>query len=691
MDPILLANRLDDEFRTSCSVLDHDEPWFGHFAVRVEGRVREYRVGRFRVTGQRILPATHPLARVYYELEPGQEFELDWEGLEHIKGTVEHQARLQTAPRAIQSLTYSDAEREALVVRTDHGFELRVDTSRKLDAKTGLPDILSLLSREQYRLIAQQSQLPIIIQGRAGSGKTSVALYRVAWMANPVAGGAPAIAPSRVLIVMFNKALSMFVREALPTLGLQDAVLDTFHGWALKRIAGAYRGDVKIDVSDIPGKKQAVALKKNLGILRAVDDYVRLQRARILAWLRTKLAPYKAEAWADRFDASTAPVARALVDLRVAARQSRDSSTGFERQRLEQIVSVFERAADRVRQYKEELLAILTDTALLQRNLPEVAPGDIQALASYQQALQSKEASARRPGPFVAFEDLAILLRLIQVKNGGLPATRDTDPVELYDHLVIDEAQDFGAVELKVLLATAKSRTGVTIAGDINQKIVPETDFIGWDAIAAELGIESARISRLEVPHRSTLPIMRVADSIVGDQTLRGRPGPMPTLTLTDGHGGQFDHAEERIRSVLRDHPSAHVCVVTRHREAAAAVLHDLERRFASDDVVVRLGHNDQFAFQPGVTVTNMRQIKGLEFDAVIALDATDASYPDTDQGRRNLYTLVTRAKDHLDIVCPGSLSPWLVRARDQGHLEVVEQLAVPVVVFSEEDEVRPF
>ncbi|PKN39953.1 MAG: hypothetical protein CVU63_13385, partial [Deltaproteobacteria bacterium HGW-Deltaproteobacteria-20] len=301
--------------------------------------------------------------------------------------------------------------------------------------------------------------------------------------------GAPAVAPSRVLIVMFNKALSMFVREALPALGLQDAVLDTFHGWALKRIAGAYKGDVKIDVSDIPGKKQAVALKKNLGILHAVDAYVRLQRARIVGWLRSKLAPYKAEAWADRFDASTAPVARALVDMRVAARQSRDASTGFERQRLEQIVSVFERAADRVRQYKEELLAILTDTALLQRNLPEVAPEDIQALVAYQQALQSKEACARRPGPFVAFEDLAILLRLIQVKNGGLPAMRDTDPVELYDHLVIDEAQDFGAVELKVLLATAKSRTGVTIAGDINQKIVPEADFIGWDAIAAELGI----------------------------------------------------------------------------------------------------------------------------------------------------------------------------------------------------------
>lgn len=687
MDPIQLANKLDDEFRTSCALLHEEQPWFGHFSVRVDGRSREYRVGRFRVTGQRILPATHPLAVAYFQLEPGEEFELDWEGLEKFSGIVEHQARLKTIPRAIQSLAYSDVEREALVVRTDQGFELRVDTARSLDAQTGLPDILAFLSREQYRLIAQEKGQPIIIQGRAGSGKTSVALYRVAWLTNPVAGTQAAVDPSRVLIVMFNKALSLFVRQALPSLGLERAVLDTFHGWALDRVHRAYQGDLIMDTSDLPGKKQAVALKKSLGILHAVDDFVRQQRTRVVPWLESKLAPYKAQAWVERFEAASSPVVRALVDLRVASRQARDASTGFERQRLQQVVLVFEQAVRRVCQYKEELLAILTDRSLLQRHLPNADLADIDALVTYQKALQGKDASARRPGPSIAFEDLAILLRLIQTKNGGLPNRRDTDPVDVYDHLVIDEAQDFGAVELSVLLSAVKSRTGITIAGDINQKIIPEADFMGWDALAAELGVEGAKVSRLEVPHRATLPIMRVADSIVGDETLRGRMGPMPTLTLTDSHEGQLDRAEEIIRTVVRDHPAAHVCVVTRHRGAATGVLQDLERRLAEDAIPIRTGHNDQFLFQPGVTVTNMRQIKGLEFDAVVALDATVDDYPSTEQGKRNLYTLLTRAKDRLDIVCPGTLTPWLAQAREQGSLEVVERFAVSPVEFSEDED----
>lgn len=686
MDPVELARRLDDEFRTSCVALGRDEPWFGHFAIRVDGRIQEYKVGRLRVAGQRIVPATHPLAQAYYELEPGQELELDWEGLDSFSGTVVHQARLTTHARAVQSMSFSDQVREAIVVRTDDGFSLQVDTARGLDAQTGLPDILAFLSREQYRLISQHRDQPIIIQGRAGSGKTSVALYRVAWLANPV-GAMPAIDPARVLIVMFNKALSMFVKDALPALNLAQVELNTFHGWALDRVSRAYKGDLKIDPSDAPGKRQAVALKKTLGVLRAVEAFAKQQRVRVSAWLRNKLTPYTALPWAERFDASEAPVVRALISLRVQARKERDAAAGVERKRLEQVVLVFERAVERVRKYKDELLRILTDRELLREHLPAASPDDIDALIAYQNDLQGRGATARRPGPFIAFEDLAILLRLIQVKNGGLPNDRDADPADVYDHLVIDEAQDFGAVELTVLLAAVRSRTGVTIAGDINQKIIPEADFLGWDALAAELGVQGARVARLEVAHRATLPIMRVADTIVGDETVRGRPGPIPTLTITDGTEQQVQCAEELIRSVLRDHPRAHVCVVTRHRGNATGVLHDLERRLGPDGIPIRVGHNDQFVFEPGVTVTNMRQVKGLEFDAVVVLDATAEDYPDTQQGRRNLYTLLTRAKDRLDLVCPGDVSPLLDPSVGAGYLDVSERYSVPDVAFTEADE----
>lgn len=80
-------------------------------------------------------------------------------------------------------------------------------------------------------------------------------------------------------------------------------------------------------------------------------------------------------------------------------------------------------------------------------------------------------------------------------------------------------------MELTVLLAAVRVHPGVTIVGDVNQKIVPEADF-GWDALARELGIAGASVTKLEVAHRSTTAIMAVADLIIGDTTPPGRPGP---------------------------------------------------------------------------------------------------------------------------------------------------------------------
>lgn len=690
MDAIQYAAQLDGEFSRACTTLNKEEPFFGEFAIKVGNELKSYKVGQLRAVSQRVIPANHPIARAYFECDPGDAFEAEAHELKlvPIQGNLHHKSRLATRARRIQRLEYSDIENEVVVVLGDSGYEVRVDASRGVDLQTGLPNILALLTREQYRLIAQMRDQPVIIQGRAGSGKTSVALYRVAWLASPIEGSnQPCVDPSRVLIVMFNKALSMFVRSALPGLHLERAVLDTFHGWALQRVKRAYRGELRIDLSDLPGRAQSVALKKTIGALRAVEAFVQEQQERLRPWLQQKLAPYKAEEWLQAYESSRLPVARRLMDLRRQALVARDNAKGIKRDRLVQVHAVIDQAVRRITQYKEELARILTDRALLSEHI-KASDKDLDGLIAYQKALGAKEGSDRRPGPYVAFEDLALLLRLIQLKNGGLPGDTDEAPVDVYDHLVIDEAQDFGAVELTVLLSAVRSRTGVTIAGDLNQKIVPEADFIGWDALARELGIEGAKVSKLEVAHRSTVAIMRVADTIVGDETVeKGRQGTIPTLTVTDSPEGQIEAAEDLVRSILRDQPRAQVCVVARHPAAVKAIHPELANRLSDMGVPVRIGHNNEFEFASGVTLTNMRQIKGLEFDAVIALDATEDCYPATEQGRRNLYTLLTRAKDRLEIVSPERPTSLLDEAVRKALLEVVERVAVQPVVFTEDEE----
>ncbi len=691
MNATELAKQLDTDFRGSCARLDTDEPWFGRFTLRVANDVRPYKLGPRRVLDERILDWRHPLARAYYDAAPGEEFELDAPGFAAIAGVVESLAAITARARTVRRVELRTADGKVAVVANDTGFEVPGSERRQATHVEGLPDVLALLTPAQYRLITASRRNPVIIQGRAGSGKTTVALYRVAWLTFADEDARePPVDASKVLIVMFNKALSSFVRHALVPLKLEAAQLDTFHGWALNEVKRSYRGAVEIDTSERPGRATAAALKKQIGVLRALEAFVDRQSRTLEGWLEEKLVPYGSAEWMKRYRALDTPVVRRLVALRGEVLAQRDAARGSEQQRLTQVHAVFHQGVARMTQYKEELLKLLSDTPLLATHMPTAKAEDLAALSAFQAAMQGDGGTDRRPGTKVAFEDLALLLRLIQLKNGGYPDHTRDDEVRVYDHLVVDEAQDFGAVELTALLASVRSRTGVTIVGDVNQKIVPDADFIGWDALAKELGVTGAQVARLEVAHRSTQPIMNVADSILGEKNEGGRPGAKPTLSIAQSHEGLVKRVADLAHAAHEENRAAHVCVVCRGAKDASALHQELVKVLADSGTTVRLGHNKDFDFSPGITVSNSRQVKGLEFDAVIVVEPSEKHYPATTDGKRALYMVTTRAKETLQFVGVGETTPLLAEALKAEAIEVVSRATVPPVVFGVEDE-EPF
>ena len=76
------------------------------------------------------------------------------------------------------------------------------------------------------------------------------------------------------------------------------------------------------------------------------------------------------------------------------------------------------------------------------------------------------------------------------------------------------------------------------------------------------------------------------------------------------------------------------------------------------------------FAFRPGVEVTDVRQVKGLEFDYVVMLDANDSSYGRDDESRHLFHIGVTRAAHQLWLVVTGTPSPLF----PQGLLRMTDQ-----------------
>jgi DNA helicase IV len=111
----------------------------------------------------------------------------------------------------------------------------------------------------------------------------------------------------------------------------------------------------------------------------------------------------------------------------------------------------------------------------------------------------------------------------------------------------------------------------------------------------------------------------------------------------------------EALRLLFDREPQASVAVICANEENARkhySGLHNLDN--------VRLVIDGEFEFKPGIDVTDVAQIKGLEFDYVIIPDVNEHDYPDTPVARRSLHIAVTRTVHQLWILTIGRESPIL-------------------------------
>jgi DNA helicase-2/ATP-dependent DNA helicase PcrA len=227
---------------------------------------------------------------------------------------------------------------------------------------------------------------------------------------------------------------------------------------------------------------------------------------------------------------------------------------------------------------------------------------------------------------------------------------------------MVDEVQDFGPVELAVLLDTTTARKSITLAGDANQAVAPEHGYDSWTTMLARLGLPHECVDPLRISYRSTRQIMEVAVSVLGP--LAGEERPQAPRTGAEVEGFRFTSAGEAcefLARVLRDlvgrEPLASVALIARHPEQAR----DYFEALAAVEIPgLRLVAEQDFSFRPGIDVTDVRQTKGLEFDIVILLETNEQSYPDNDHARRFLHVAMTRAAHQLWVTCTGAPSPLL-------------------------------
>ena len=573
---------------------------------------------------------------------------------------------------------------------------LGFDESGTRRADRHLPAIAALIDPRQFELVTRPTSGLIAVQGSAGSGKTTIGLHRIAYLAF---ADPQRFRADRMLVVVYQRALATYVSRVLPSLDVPGVPVRTFADWAGEVRRTAFPNLQAPLTDDTP--PLVMRAKAHGAMLKICAD-----RQRDLgAWCRAELerevsgrpgAERVLQAWDETTPAGTdarltsAPAVSGTnraapratpPDRRVSAFARWSKETSLDPTTRNAVENAGRRIRQRTRDVVGEWAALLTDRLALGAGFAAHAPGmfsngqldELHRWCVERDRLRTGGRNADNESESYALdpEDDALLLRLYQLQRGSLPAPAGTPgagggngkvPPLALEHLMVDEVQDFSPVELAVLLETTTTQRSVTLAGDVAQAIAPEHGFSSWSQMLDDLGIPHERVEPLRVSYRSTREIVDVAEHVLGPLGGDVRPVAPRTGAPVESFGfGSAGEAAEflshALLELMRAEPTASVALIARHPEQARLYYEALaEVEIPS----LRIVSDQDFSFTAGIDVTDVRQTKGLEFDIVILLEATEASYPANDDARRLLHVAMTRAAHQLWITYAGAPSPLL-------------------------------
>ena len=598
------------------SLPDSGAPYFAHLRLHTESGSRDFLLGRGSYTDAasdiRVIDwRTAPLARVFYNYDAGDSYEETF-GKRTVEGTVEVR-RLVVIERGVLSRITAGALH---LERTEDGWRDAGagallaggagSAVRPGSLGVGLGsarfDVTALLDPKQYAALSVEADQPLLVLGSAGSGKTTVALHRLAKLA---AGEKASANRARLQVVVPEEGLARLSRRLLAPLGLEKVPVRTLATWAVESARGAFGWQKKPPLC-LETPPLVARLKRHPALRPALQQ--RLGRLGKAALTYEGLKRRLTEAFTDRV----------FLESVIRASGGQIPSTAVE--------ETFRHA-------------MLQNATPLDRELAGYDPEALETVDGKSLSDSTPEALAGT----VDLEDLPILLSLV-AEHGKLSMDRIA-------HLVLDESEDFSVFELFVLGKLLGEDRSCTIAGDEMQQT--STDFPGWPAVLETLGVPDAELCKLEVSYRCPRPIAELAREVLGTQA------PGPATNAREGAPVGMHHfptvdatwlfLRDALRDVLEREPLATTAVIASSREAA-----DAFHRVVADMPGVRRVVDGQFGFEPGVDITDVDDVKGLEWDYVILPDATARAYPVSDEARRKLHVAVTRASHQLWVASYG-------------------------------------
>ncbi|MEO6419840.1 MAG: ATP-binding domain-containing protein [Polyangiaceae bacterium] len=448
----------------------------------------------------------------------------------------------------------------------------------------------------------------MLVLGEAGHGKTTVALHRLAHLY------AKSVGRFRAVVLVPTEGLCRLLQPLVTRLGA-DVNVVTYEEWARKQARRAF--------GDLPRRESNAA---SVGVARIKRDPA----------LRPLLAEMAARAPGviDDDEDAPPPDTHALAH-RGDLQHLFGDSTNMDRVARESAQGITAHAVAEILEH--------THVQFTRRSEVANAHVDAERLVTVD-ALSLDAGTPNENAEAVDVEDYAVLFELDRLRAAH-QKIRPTSPRKL-DCIVLDEAQELAPLELALVGRSLAPGGTLVVAGDADQQVDPSTCFLGWKSTMRELDAESHETVLLEVGYRCPPTVAELARSLrAGGEATASR---VPMLRFETEQELAIWIAAEAEHLDQID-PTGTMCVVTRSPLFARRLAGALAGR-----VPLRLVLDGEFVFHRGLDVTTVDQVKGLEFDYVIA-DASLRDFPDTADSRRALYVATTRARHEVALVSIGN------------------------------------
>ena len=537
-----------------------------------------------------------PLSSMYYDYELGQASYHAPQG--EISGKILLKRQYKT-------------EGENLVYAFDSSLTigdeiLRAELGKGANAK--MKNIVATIQSTQNKIIRAPEGKNLIVQGVAGSGKTSIALHRVAYLLYK-----NKIKSSDILIISPSSLFSDYISNVLPELGEANTPKITFDEIAKNELLGIVQFESKsLMLEDIIENKncaraKAVQEKSSFAFLDALKKY-----------LETRVSV--------SFVAKDIKVGKAKIKAEeIAALYNEKYQTKTPAVRVEWIADYIVDRLDIAPQHQKAVFARVKRILFGMFQNTDVVKIYLDFLKTQKLQPQTVKIGKKM---FVGYEEVAGILF---VKNFlmGIEIQKH------FKHIIIDEMQDYSATAMAVLDIIYPSTK--TILGDINQTLERSLDK-GYLKRLARL--YDATLANLETTYRSTLQIAKFSQKIIGLRGVKNfnREGEEVLVLDDDKHCAKKLCAN--IKTLCQKHES--VAIVCQSKKIAQNVFEKIPQDLGFDLIDDASGE-----VKARRVVMAVAQSKGLEFDAVVYI-GKESKHPII----KNIkYVACTRALHNLVVV----------------------------------------